>query len=390
MRFDNSIRGKVSDFGTMVFSEFSKLFNDYRAIDLSRGFANFEKNEELLSIIKKHIDENRNNYLSVNGHKGLRKNIAKLYKNLYDIDYDADNEITITAGASQAVYTILSTIIRENDEVIVFEPAYDIFAPTIQVNQGKPIFVKLEQPDFHIDWTKVQKLITPQTRMIIINNPHNPTGAILKAHDIQELQRIVNGTNIMILSDEKLQFLVYDGYEHHSIARNKQLAQRTFIVGGFGKAFQVSGWRVAFCLAPEDLMHEFRKLHQYVAFNANAPAQFAIDEYLSNGVDFKSIASKFTQKRDYFNELLTDTPFEPIPLRSGLFQPLRLKKPVDLSDMELSMQLIKSCGVAGVPVSAYTHDKTNTGLLRFCFARPDSILEEAAEKMKNFKPNLSE
>lgn len=388
MKFDHSIRGKVSDFGTMVFSEFSKLFNEHRAIDLSRGFPNFERNETLISLIKKHIDEDRNYYLSVNGHKGLRKNIAALYKQHYGINYDGDTEVTITAGASQAVYTVLATMIRENDEVIIFEPAYDIFAPTVQVNQGKPIFVELEEPDFHIDWTKVQKLITPQTRMIILNNPHNPTGAILKSHDLQELQRIVNGTNIIILSDEKLQFLVYDGYEHHSIARYEQLAQRAFIVGGFGKTFQITGWRVGFCIAPEDLMHEFRKLHQYVAFNVNSAAQFALNEYISNGVDFKAIATKFAQNRDYFAELLVNTPFEPLPVKAGLFQSVRYNGEVNCSDMEFAMELIKSCGVAGVPISSYTHDKSDMGILRFCFARPDAVLEEAAAKLASFKIEL--
>ncbi|MFO7864689.1 MAG: aminotransferase class I/II-fold pyridoxal phosphate-dependent enzyme [Salinivirgaceae bacterium] len=382
MKFEHSIRGKIADFGTMVFSEFSRLFNEHRAIDLARGFPHFKRNERLLALIQKHIAEDRNHYLSVNGHKGLRKNIAQLYQKYYGATYDGSTEVTITAGASQAIYTILSSMVRENDEVIIFEPAYDLYAPTVEVNQGKPVYVKLEQPDFHIDWGKVQKLITPQTRMIIITNPNNPTGSLLKAHDLQELQRTVNGTDILLLSDESLQFLVYDGYEHHSIASSENLAKRSFVVGGFGKTFQITGWRTGFCLAPEDLMHEFRKLHQYIAFNVNSAAQFALSDYLDEDVDFKPIASEFAAKRDYFCQLLENTPFKAVPVKSGIFQPVTFETTTGYTDMELALKLIKEVGVAGVPLSAYAHDKTNYGMLRFCFARPDNLLEEAAEKLK--------
>lgn len=385
MKFNHTVRGKIADYGTMVFSEVSRLFNEYRALDLSRGFPNFAHDQKLAKLIKKHIDEDRNYYLSINGHKGLRRNIASIFSERYGATYDPSNEITITAGASQAIYTVLSSIVRENDEVIIFEPSYDQFAPTVEINRGKPIYVNMEEDDFHIDWSKVQKLITPNTRMIILNNPHNPTGTILKAHDFDELHRIVNGTDIMVLGDESLQFLVYDGYEHHSLARKQELAERSFIVGGFGKTFQITGWRVGFCIAPEDLMHEFRKLHQYIAFNVNTPAQFALDEYLSDGVDFNQISQSFSQKRDYFASLLTETAFEPLPVKAGIFQPVKFPNEESLSDKDMALKLIRDYGVAGVPLSAYTHDHVNFGILRFCFARPDEVLDQAAEKLKHIK-----
>jgi methionine aminotransferase len=385
MKFNHSVRGKIADYGTMIFSEVSHLFNEHRALDLSRGYPNFKHNEDLAKLIQKHIDEDRNHYVSINGHAGLRRNIAEITRQKYGISYDAKKEVTITAGASQAIYTVLSTLVRENDEVIIFEPSYDLFAPTIEINHGKPIYVKLEHPNFSIDWEKVQKLITPKTRMIILNNPHNPSGALLKAHDFEELQRIVNGTDIMILSDETLQFLVYDGYEHHSVAKYQSLAERSFIVGSFGKIFQVTGWRVGYCMAPEDLMHEFRKLHQYIAFNVNTPAQFALSDYLSNGVDFVQLANEFTQKRDYFSTLLEKTIFTPLKVKSGIFQPVTYENKENLTDKDVALKLIKECGVAGVPLSAYSHNKTNYGIIRFCFARPQSIIDEAAEKLSTFQ-----
>ena len=382
MKFNHTIRGKIADYGTMIFSEVSRLFNEYRAIDLSRGFPNFQQDKKLAQLIKKHVDEDRNYYLSINGHKGLRRNISAIFKDKYGIEYDPSQEITITAGASQAIYTVLSSTVRENDEVIIFEPSYDLYAPTVEINQGKPIYVKLEEHDFHIDWSKVQKLITPNTRMIILNNPNSPTGTILKAHDLDELHRIVNGTDIMVPGDESLQFVIYDGYEHNSLARKRELAERSFIVGGFGKAFQITGWRVGFCIAPEDLMHEFRKLHQYIAFNVNTPAQFALDEYLSGGVDFGQISGAFGQKRDYFAQLLSDTSFELLPVKSGMFQPVKFPNEEGLSDKDFALKLIKEYGVAGVPLSAYLHDHSNYGIVRFCFARPQEVLDEAAQKLK--------
>lgn len=381
MKFNHSVRGKIADFGTMIFSEVSHMFNEHKALDLSRGYPNFKQNEELTKIIQKHIAEDRNNYISINGHAGLRKQIAEQVEQRYNMSYDPKKEVTITAGASQAIYTVLSSMIRENDEVIIFDPSYDLFAPTIEINQGKPIYVKLEQPKYTIDWEKVQKLISPKTRMIILNNPHNPTGTIFKAHDLDELQRIVNGTDIMILADESLQYLVYDGYEHHSVSKYRALAERSFVVGGFGKIFQITGWRVGYCIAPEDLMHEFRKLHQYIAFNVNTPAQFALDEYLSSEIDYGQIANEFAQKRDYFASLLGKTPFTPIRIRSGIFQAVTYENGHNLTDKDVALKLIRENGVAGVPLSAYSHDKSNYGVLRFCFARPDEVLEEAAERL---------
>ncbi len=382
MEFNHTIRGKIADYGTMIFTEVSKLFNEHRALDLARSFPNFEMNHHLARLIKKHIDEDRNNYVSTNGHKGLRRNISGIFKDQYGRNYDPSSEVTITAGASQAIYTVLSTMVRDNDEVIIFEPSYDLFAPTVEINHGKPVYVELEQPDFHIDWAKVQRQISPKTRFIIINNPHNPSGRILKAHDMEELKRIVNGTDIMILADESLQFLVYDGYEHHSIAKDEDLAKRSFVVGGFGKTFQITGWRVGFCLAPEDLMHEFRKLHQYIAFNVNTPAQFALDEYLSGGVDFAANAQKFAEKRDFLFSKLKQTSLEPIPVKSGIFQPVKFENPENLSDKDMALKLIKEIGVAGIPLSAYSHDQTNYGILRFCFARPQDTVEKAIERLK--------
>ncbi|PLX24200.1 MAG: methionine aminotransferase [Salinivirgaceae bacterium] len=385
MKFNHSVRGKIADYGTMIFSEVSQLFNEYRAIDLSRGFPNFKQNDVLTGFLKKHVEEERNNYISINGHANLRRHISEIIGRRYGTTYDPKHEVTITAGASQAIYTVLSTLIRENDEVLIFEPSYDLFAPTIEINQGKPIYIKLEQPTFTIDWEKVQKLITPKTRMIILNNPHNPTGSILKAHDFDELQRIVNGTDIMILSDESLQSLVYDGYEHHSVAKYKALAERSFIVGSFGKIFQITGWRVGYCMAPEDLMHEFRKLHQYIAFNVNTPAQFALADYLGTGIDIDAITNEFAQRRDYFAGLLQNTPFTPLKVKSGIFQPVTYENKDNLSDKDVALKLIRECGVAGVPLSAYSHSKTNFGIIRFCFARPQSVIDEAAQKLAAFQ-----
>ena len=378
MRFENSVRGKVADYGKMTFAEMSRLIKDTNAVDMARAFANFNSDEKLNSLIKKHVDEGRNNYISTNGHKGLREQIVNMYHDMYDIEYDSSTEVTITAGASQAIYTILSALVHENDEVIIFEPSYDLYAPAVQINGGNPIFVQLQDSDYHIDWEQVRMLISPNTRFIILNSPNSPTGAILKAHDLEQLQHVVNGTDIIILSDESLQHLVYDGFEHQSICKNKELAKRSFVVSGFGKPFQITGWRVGFCLAPENLMHEFRKLHQYIGFNINTPAQFALAEYLETGVDFKQISKSFQKKRDLFCNLISNSRFTIHNIKSGIYQLLSYENISELKEVEMTTHLVKDFGVAGVPLSAFSHDKTDYGILRFCFARPDDVIQKAA------------
>ncbi|MCK4662634.1 MAG: methionine aminotransferase [Bacteroidales bacterium] len=375
------ITSKLPDTGTTIFAVMSKMAKDYNAIDLSRGYPEFNCSTELIELVNKHMRNGHNQYAPVEGIISLREIISQKTEELYSLKYDAEKEITITSGATQAIFTAISAFVGEEDEVIILEPAYDCYVPAIEIHRGVPVFVQLKSPDYKIDWEEVQKLVNQKTRMIIINSPHNPTGTILNSHDLEKLKKIVLGTNIIILSDEVYEHIIFDGYEHQSIARFPQLAERSIIISSFGKTFHITGWRIGYCVAPKNLMSEFRKVHQFLMYTVNTPIQYALSEYLKNKNEYLKLGNFFAEKRNYFISLIKDSKFIIRPSEGTYFQLLDYSKISDEKDMDFSIRLIKEFGIASIPVSSFFHDKIDEKILRFCFAKENNTLEKAAEKL---------
>ncbi len=292
-----------------------------------------------------------------------------------------DNEITITAGATQAIFTAIATIIHPNDEVIIFEPAFDCYAPAIKLAGGVVRAYELEPPDYTINWEMVKRLTNSRTRMIILNTPHNPTATILQKKDIDELSALVKNQDIVILSDEVYEHLIFDGATHHSMARYPELQQRSFIIASFGKPFHATGWKIGYCMAPAALMNEFRKVHQFLVFCVNAPMQVAIAEYLKNEQTYLGLSGFFQQKRDYFRKGLESSRFELLPCLGILFPTVTYGRITDEKDLDLARRLTKEIGVASIPVSAFYNAGTDHHVLRFCFAKRQETLDKAVDRL---------
>jgi len=359
----------------------SGLANEVGAINLSQGFPNFEVSPELIKLINKYMKEGFNQYAPMQGVLKLRERIAEKMEVLYSANYNPEKEITITAGGTQALYTAITAVIREGDEVIVFEPAYDSYVPSILLSGGIPIHVHLQAPDFRINWNEVKKLINQRTRMIIINTPQNPTGSILTAKDMQQLEKITDGNDIILLSDEVYEHIIYDGYEHQSVARYPKLAERSFIVYSFGKTYHATGWKMGYCLAPEKLMNEFRKVHQFQVFSVNTPLQYALAEYMKDAKHYAGLTAFYQQKRDYFLKLIAGSKFKPLSCSGSYFQLLDYSKISNEKDTDYAIRLTRQAGVAAIPISVFYNVPVDNKVLRFCFAKENATLEQAAEKL---------
>jgi len=379
--FPNSITTKLPQVGTTIFAVMSQLANETKAINLSQGFPDFQCSKKLISLVNKYMKKGHNQYAPLEGIMPLREAIVEKMENMYSVKYDPTTEINITAGATQALYTAITALIKEGDEVIIFEPAYDCYVPAIQLNGGVPIYAQLKSPDYHIDWNEVRKLISQRTRMIILNTPHNPTGSILTAADMQKLEKLTKGTEIVILSDEVYEHIIFDGYEHQSIARYPKLVERSIIVYSFGKTFHATGWKLGYCLAPENIMKEFRKAHQFVVFTCNTPIQHALAEFISDKENYEYIGEFYQEKRNYFCDLIKASKFELLPCSGSYFQALDYSHITDEKDTEYAIRLTKESGVASIPMSVFYHQPVDNNILRFCFAKEKRTLEKAAEKL---------
>jgi len=322
-----------------------------------------------------------NQYAPMPGVMKLREIISEKTHKLYGKYYNPETEITITSGATQALYTAITAIVNEGDEVIVFEPVYDSYVPAIELSGGKPIFLELKGKDYKIDWKEVQKVVTSKTRMIIINSPHNPTGSTIDENDIKQLEKIVAGTNIILLSDEVYEHIIFDGKKNLSFSGSKELAKRSLIVSSFGKTFHTTGWKTGYCIAPEEIMKEFRKVHQFVVYAVNTPLQYAIAEYLQDENTYLELSSMYEERRDYFINSIKGSKFELIPTSGTYFQLLDYSKISDKKDTVYAEYLTKEYKVASIPVSAFYHDKVNSKVLRFCFAKSNETLDKAAEQL---------
>lgn len=377
--FKGSVISKLPGVGTSIFAVMSKLANDHNAINLSQGFPDFEVSPKLIELINKYMKKGENQYAPMPGLTVLREQIASKVKSTYDAEYNPETEITVTAGATQALYTAISAFVKDEDEVIIFEPAYDSYSPAIKLNRGIVKYAQLKLPDYHIDWREVSRMITHRTKMIIINTPHNPTGAVLSKKDLDELHKLTKNTDIIILSDEVYEHLIFDRKKHHSVCSYKGLAERSIIVASFGKTFHATGWKIGYALAPVKLMKEFRKAHQFIVFAVNTPIQYALSEYMQDEENYKNLGIFYQKKRDYFLELIKDSRFKPVASHGTYFQVLDYSSISDMPEMEFAEKLIKEHNIASVPVSAFYQQKTDHKMLRFCFAKKEETLKKAAE-----------
>lgn len=365
-----------------IFSTVNKLVTETGAIDLSLGKTDFPCPEKLADLAATYIRSGYNNFAPHEGISELREVISERVKMMYNHSYSPETEITITAGNVQAIMTAISSVVKEDDEVILFEPAYESYAPAISINGGRPVYVALKQPNFHIDWEEVRKMITSKTRMIIINSPHNPTGAVLSDADLVQLQHLTNGTNIVILSDEVFESIVFDNNTHLSVARYEKLANRSFVVSSFGPLFNINGWGLAYIMAPEKLMNEFRRIQQFQIYNVNTPLQYALSEFLQLEESRKDISEMYQGKRNYFNRLLNDSLFRILPAQGSYFEILDYSKISDESDTDFTFRLANEFGVGVIPVSAFMHEKNKLKMVRICFAKNNETLEKAAERLR--------
>lgn len=380
-----SIISKLPQVGTTIFTTMSALAAEVGAINLSQGFPDYDCSPELIELVNQAMKNGHNQYAPMAGVAALREQIAYKTEKLYGTKYNPDTEITVTAGGTQAIFTAITTVVNPNDEVIIFEPAFDCYAPAIKLAGGVVKSLKLEPPDYRIAWDMVKKLITNRTRLIILNSPHNPTATILRKEDIDELSAIIKNQDILILSDEVYEHLIYDGEIHHSMARYPELAQRSFVVASFGKLFHATGWKVGYCLAPAYLMNEFRKVHQYLVFSVNSAVQTGIAAYLKDESTYTSLASFFQQKRDHFRKGLSETKFELLPSYGSYFQSVKFGHLTDESDVNFALRLTKEAGVACIPTSVFYTKSTDHHVLRFCFAKKQETLDDAVNRLISFK-----
>jgi len=375
------ITSKLPQTGTTIFTVMSALAAEVGAINLSQGFPDYDCSPVLIDLVHRAMKDGHNQYAPMAGLMSLREQISMKAEKLYGAQYNPDTEVTITAGGTQAIFTAICAAIQPNDEVIVFEPAYDAYAPAIKMMGGMVKSLELSPPDYRIPWDMVRRLVTNKTRMIILNSPHNPTAAILQQQDIDELTSIVKNSDILILSDEVYEHLVFDDDIHRSMAHYAPLRERSFIAASFGKLFHNTGWKMGYCLAPAYLMQEFRKVHQFLVFSVNSPMQYAIAEYLKDDSVYLDLPNFFQQKRDHFREALALTKFELLPCAGTYFQSVRYNRISDEKDTDLALRLTREFGVASIPTSAFYTRGTDHKVLRFCFAKKQETLDRAVEKL---------
>lgn len=379
MKFSGNIISKLPNTPTSIFATMSKLAHDHNAINLSQGFPDFNISEELIDRVALYMKRGFNQYAPMTGVHELSRAIAKKVELMHGTKYNPDTEINITAGATQALYTAIAAFVKDEDEVIIFEPAYDSYAPAVRVNRGTVKYARIEMPDFKINWQQTTRMVTSRTRMIIINTPHNPTGSVLSHEDMIGLERLTKNSDIIILSDEVYEHLIFDEIQHQSVCRYPELAKRSLAVGSFGKTFHATGWKIGYVLAPENLMKEFRKVHQWVVYAVNTPIQMAMADYLSNPESYLSLPDFYQQKRDLFVQLIQDSRFKVIPSYGTYFQCLDYSAISEASDLDFAKQLISEHNLAAIPLSPFYKSGDDNKILRFCFAKKEETLRKAAE-----------
>jgi len=377
-----TVTSKLPSVGTTIFTVMSKLAADVGAINLSQGFPDFDCDPALVDAVARHMREGRNQYAPMQGVPALRQAIAAKYQDLYGVSYDADREVTVTSGGTEAIFDAVAAVIHAGDEAIVFEPCYDSYVPAIEINGGTAIVIPLRYPDYAVPWDEVRAAITPRTRLVMLNSPHNPTATILSPSDMAELARVVAGTDILIVSDEVYEHIIFDGVRHESMARYADLRARSFIVGSFGKTYHVTGWKVGYVVAPAALTAEFRKVHQFTTFATITPVQHALAEFVAARRGYPELPAFYQRKRDLFLTLIAGSRWKPLPSRGTYFQLLDYSAITSEADMDFALRLTKDHGVASIPTSAFLYKQPAPPVLRFCFAKKDETLEAAAERLR--------
>ncbi len=373
------LESKLPDVGTNIFTVMSSLATEYNAVNLGQGFPDFAMNEGLIEAVNQAMKSGYNQYAHMNGLPALREVLAGKIEALYNNAVNPDTQITITPGGTYAIYTSLTTVLRPGDEVILFEPAYDSYIPNIIINGAVPVSINLRLPEYKIDWSEVRRKITPRTRMIILNSPHNPTGSVLHAEDIEALRSVVHDTRILVLSDEVYEHLIFDGLQHHSILRYPDLMERSFVCFSFGKIYHCTGWKLGYAVSSPYLMKEFRKVHQFNCFSSHSPSQAGLAKFLTNKEEYLQLGSFMQKKRDYFASLMAQTRFTPLPSYGSYFQIYRYDRISDEPDKDFSIRLTKEAAVVTIPVSAFYQDGTDNRVIRFCFAKKNETLDRAVE-----------
>ncbi len=373
---------RLPNVGTTIFTVMSALATEHGAVNLGQGFPDFDCDVRIVDAVTKAMRDGHNQYPPMAGAAPLREAIAGKIEAMHGRRYDPQTEITVTAGATQALLTAILATVHRGDEVVVLEPTYDSYLPSIELAGGKPVFVTLEAPDYRLPFDKLAAAITPRTRLILINTPHNPTGTVWHADDMRKLQDIVRGTNVLIVSDEVYEHMVYDGAPHQSVARYPELAARSFVVSSFGKTFHVTGWKVGYVAAPAALTAEFRKVHQFNVFTVNTPMQIGLAEYLRDPAPYLELPAFYQRKRDFFRAGLGGTRFKLLPCEGTYFQCVDYSAISDMSEEEFSKWLTSEIGVAAIPVSAFYHEPHESGVVRFCFAKREETLATALERLK--------
>jgi methionine transaminase len=375
------IQSKLPNVGTTIFTVMSVLAAENKAINLGQGFPDFPMNEELVALVNEAMKTGYNQYVHMNGYVPLRESIAEKVEYLYKTKVNPDTQITVTPGGTYALYTALTAILRPGDEVIVFEPAYDSYIPSIEINGARAVRIPLTFPEYNIDWQVVKNNITERTRGIMVNSPHNPTGSVLSKDDIEQLRSITKDTQIIIISDEVYEHLIFDGKEHESILKYPDLLERSFVSFSFGKVYHCTGWKLGYSISSEALVKEFRKIHQFNAFCCDTPKQVALSTFLQRKENYLQLGTFLQKKRDYFQNLMSQTKFEALPSYGSYFQIYSYKNISDQTEKEMAIRLTKERGVATIPVSAFYTVNTNHQVLRFCFCKKESTLDNAANRL---------
>ena len=370
---------KLPNLGTTIFTTMSALAAEHSALNLSQGFPNFETDSELLELLGEYTKRGFNQYAPMTGLPALREQLSIKTEKLYGAFYDIDHEITITSGATEAIFAAITATVSKGDEVIVFEPAYDSYLPAIDLNGGIPVYITLYYPNFEVNWDYVASKITNKTKLIIVNTPHNPTGSVFGKNDLDKLAEIIQDKNIFLIGDEVYEHIIFDGLKHHSLCSHPALQEKSFICGSFGKTFHVTGWKIGYCLAPKALSVEFRKIHQYLTFSTFTPAQYAFAEYLKNEEHYLSIPTFYQNKRDIFLKSIANSRLEFVPSQGSFFQNVCYKNITDQKDLDFAVYLTKELGVASIPISVFYHENIDEKVLRFCFAKDEATLKKAGE-----------
>ena len=377
-------RSKLPDVGTTIFTVIGQLAAEHDALNLSQGAPNFSPDAALIEGVAEAMRAGHNQYAPMAGLDALREALAAKFETLHGAHYDPATEVTVLASASEGLYSTIAALVHPSDEVIYFEPSFDSYAPIVRLQGATPVAIKLAPPEFRVNWDEVAAAINPRTRMIIVNSPHNPTATIFDEHDIARLKALTRNTDILILSDEVYEHVVFDGQPHESMARHAELAARSVIISSFGKSYHATGWRVGYCMAPAELMDEIRKVHQFMVFSADTPMQYALAEAVANPSTYLGLSAFYQRKRDRLANALAGSRFELLPSKGSFFMLARFRAFSDEKDSDFVLRLIRDARVATIPLSAFYTDGTDHGLIRLSFSKDDETLLEGARRLCAF------